>query len=298
MGNGCFEECHALQEVTFPTEQEKFITLPGKAFYQNNSLTKIIIPDTISKIEESAFYDCDSLSTVVIGSGVENMGTHVFSRCPSVTDYYFTMVNAPTIHSANTWNSGQFMGPIGTEKGTAHILSNATGFDKPGWSVFFAKYERKDLVLDDMPSSTYSLRKPTVTITLYNNGAQFTSQEMYLINTNTGEKIVGILNGDHYNVVDLSKLYIGQPYAVMVSMDGMSYTFNDMITFEFDVFNYEVDSKNGMNPYYDPSAIMASGIDDDMMGVGTVTNSSTVSKYEYDVLSAKIAYLESILNKL
>ena len=271
-----------------------------KSFNNTGLEGTLIIPDTVESIGNSAFYGCNKLLTVVIGSGVKSMGTHPFAQCPNITEYYFKTQVLPKI-AQKTWDIA-VIGGLFQGSGTSYVLSDATYAEETNqevwWEKFFERYIRKELTMDDIPSSTYSLRKPAVTITLYNNGAQFTSQEMYLINTNTGEKIVGILNGDHYNVVDLSKLYIGQPYAVMVSMDGMSYTFNDMIIFEFDVFKYEVDSKNGMNPYYDPSAIMASGIDDDMMGVGTVTNSSTISKYEYDVLSAKIAYLESILNKL
>ena len=46
---------------------------------------KVIIPNTVSKIEDYAFYDSDSLSEADIPSSVSNIGTYVFAECGSLS---------------------------------------------------------------------------------------------------------------------------------------------------------------------------------------------------------------------
>ena len=60
-------------------------TIYSKAFYDNDTITSVIIPDSVTSIGDDAFYDCDSLTGVVIPDSVTSIGDYAFSFCSSLT---------------------------------------------------------------------------------------------------------------------------------------------------------------------------------------------------------------------
>ena len=54
-----------------------------KAFYYNDTITSVIIPDSVTTIGSSAFYYCTSLTSVVIGDSVTSIGSDAFESCSS-----------------------------------------------------------------------------------------------------------------------------------------------------------------------------------------------------------------------
>ena len=69
---------------------ETYNNLPVKAiyeyaFYQNETITSVIIPDSVLSIGDYAFYSCDSLTSVVIGDSVTTIGNSAFCLCTSLT---------------------------------------------------------------------------------------------------------------------------------------------------------------------------------------------------------------------
>ena len=50
------------------------------AFYENQTLTTLTIPDSVTKIGSSAFSKCGELKEVTIGSGVKNIPESAFSE--------------------------------------------------------------------------------------------------------------------------------------------------------------------------------------------------------------------------
>ena len=59
------------------------------AFSDCNSLTSVVIGDSVTSIGYDAFYNCDSLTSVVIGDSVTSIGRFAFYDCDSLTSVTF-----------------------------------------------------------------------------------------------------------------------------------------------------------------------------------------------------------------
>ena len=57
----------------------------GRAFYNNDNITSVVIPDSVTSIGDDAFYSCSSLTSVSIGNGVTSIGDVAFYGCSSLT---------------------------------------------------------------------------------------------------------------------------------------------------------------------------------------------------------------------
>ena len=73
--NGAEENLTVLSGVT---------TIGKEAFSGNKTLKKVILPDTVRKIDFAAFEDCPELIQVVIPQGVKEIGSSAFSGCEYV----------------------------------------------------------------------------------------------------------------------------------------------------------------------------------------------------------------------
>ena len=68
-----------------------------------SSLTSIIIPDSVTSIGSSAFEYCSSLTSVVIGNGVTSIGDYAFRYCSKLT-IYCEVASKPSGWDAD-WNA-------------------------------------------------------------------------------------------------------------------------------------------------------------------------------------------------
>ena len=73
-------------ELTLPANYngENYI-INNYAFYSNDNITSVIIPDSITSIGKYAFDCCSSLTSVTIGDSVTSIGGSAFSDCTRLT---------------------------------------------------------------------------------------------------------------------------------------------------------------------------------------------------------------------
>jgi len=74
--------------VTIPAEinGHEVTEIGVRAFMAKQSLTGVVIPDSVVKIDDYAFSNCASLKTVTIGNGVTEIGESAFMTCGGLTD--------------------------------------------------------------------------------------------------------------------------------------------------------------------------------------------------------------------
>ncbi len=90
IGDEAFDNHKTIAVIELPNS----ITSIGyKAFY-NSTLKEIVIPESVTDIEEYAFGSCSKLTSVTISDGVTSIGNNAFSYCSSLTS--ITIPNSVT----------------------------------------------------------------------------------------------------------------------------------------------------------------------------------------------------------
>lgn len=77
------------KEITIPSKYEDLpvIGIAKQAFKENSTITKVVIPDSITYIDTEAFYGCKNLTSVTIGTGVKTIGKAAFEKCNKVSTF-------------------------------------------------------------------------------------------------------------------------------------------------------------------------------------------------------------------
>ncbi|MGZ0708704.1 leucine-rich repeat domain-containing protein [Coraliomargarita sp. W4R53] len=74
-------------------------TIGSSAFKGCESMTSIVIPDSVTAIESQAFANCELLDSVDLGEGVTSLDYQAFGECPALTTIHFpaslTSINYP-----------------------------------------------------------------------------------------------------------------------------------------------------------------------------------------------------------
>ena len=75
-----FSHC-GLEEIEIP---ENVLILDG-TFYECNKLTKVILPSSLTTIDENSFYNCTSLTSITLPQTVRFIGSSAFYGCKSLS---------------------------------------------------------------------------------------------------------------------------------------------------------------------------------------------------------------------
>jgi len=67
-------------QLTLPNYSDEYV-IYSNAFYKNNTITSLIIPDSVTEIMYYAFSQCEKLTNVDFGSGLKEIGSWAFVNC-------------------------------------------------------------------------------------------------------------------------------------------------------------------------------------------------------------------------
>lgn len=91
-----FKECPVLSKVEFGSGLKTI----RKGAFKGCALRDVVIPPTVTTIEEGAFLLNNELETVTIGSGIESMAEDAFGDDYDIKNLYITAPNPPTIYDS------------------------------------------------------------------------------------------------------------------------------------------------------------------------------------------------------
>ncbi len=74
------------ETVTHNGKTYKVTAIGGYAFYGNDELRNVIIPNSVMTIGTGAFMDCTGLTNIVIPNSVTSIGEEAFEGCSKLTD--------------------------------------------------------------------------------------------------------------------------------------------------------------------------------------------------------------------
>ena len=121
IGDEAFDNHKTIAVIELPNS----ITSIGyKAFY-NSTLKEIVIPESVTDIEEYAFGSCSKLTSVTIGDGVMSIGSSAFVDCSSLTS--ITIPNSVTSIENNAFRKCSSLTSITIPNSVTNIGDGAFG---------------------------------------------------------------------------------------------------------------------------------------------------------------------------
>ena len=115
IGEGAFSECQATKIVLPDT----ITVIENYAFSSCDNLTEIILPEGVTAIRNSAFYNCKSLTTLNIPASVTEIGGAAFRDCANLTS--ITIPDGVTILDNTTFGGCEKLTTITFGKGVKEL---------------------------------------------------------------------------------------------------------------------------------------------------------------------------------
>lgn len=72
---------------------QQVTTIGQRAFFNNNTVSEIVLPDGLLSIETSAFYGCSSLKKIELPATLSQVDSQAFSMCTSLTEHILSEDN-------------------------------------------------------------------------------------------------------------------------------------------------------------------------------------------------------------
>lgn len=89
-----FAYCDSLSEVILP---ESITVLDDGSFVGCKRLKSVVLPDKLTKIGNAAFYGCSSIETLTISDNVKTLGDNAFNGCSSLKNLKIKSKTPPEI---------------------------------------------------------------------------------------------------------------------------------------------------------------------------------------------------------
>ena len=132
------------RKVTVPslTPEGAVVTKVAGYAFENSSVTEVILPDSMTEIEDYAFAKAPALKTVNIPEGVLRIGTFLFAESPALETVLYDAINCKYAGKSGDWDyafEGSFVKSLvigdGVEAIPQYLCSHATRLE----SVTFGK---------------------------------------------------------------------------------------------------------------------------------------------------------------
>ncbi len=83
LGNYLFRNCVNLKELEFPAGGA-FVSVPASICYGCTALRKVVMPESVTKINNNAFQNCSALEDIVLPQGIKTIPQNTFNGCSSL----------------------------------------------------------------------------------------------------------------------------------------------------------------------------------------------------------------------
>ena len=85
-GSNAYEYKGTMPDNTNITFRKGTKSITESLFYNQDSLTGVVIPDSVVSIGDYAFYSCSELGNISFGNGIETIGKESFSKCDNLKE--------------------------------------------------------------------------------------------------------------------------------------------------------------------------------------------------------------------
>lgn len=146
----CFDgTCYDYYCVTF---SQDITSVADRAFFKDENLKSIYLPNSIKKINYGAFFGCKSLTNVYLGSNIESIGSFVFANSSVLKNVYCRATTPPSmdayafLHDPNGGTEYVYIqAMIYVPAGSVTAYRNAKG-----WCDFAGYIRGYDFVADEV----------------------------------------------------------------------------------------------------------------------------------------------------
>lgn len=109
-------------EIVFADETANPLYYAGQLYLNGDLVTKLVIPNNISKIGNYAFYNCTALTDVTIPANITYIGQNAFYGCSALTSATFAKTSEWRLHDDST-NAGLNSTALSTPTDAAKALN-------------------------------------------------------------------------------------------------------------------------------------------------------------------------------
>jgi sorbitol-specific phosphotransferase system component IIA len=192
--------------ITFNDNTYPVTFIKGKAFYNCDNITSVIIPNTVVAIgrngdTQGAFDDCNGLRFVTIGCNVISIGENAFYDCTNLDSIVCLASVSPTLYRY------AFKNTKSSRKRTIPFGSNYTAWEDPyAWSKTYYLIQENDTITLE---SDFMI---TNKVGLINNGVLRIPYGKQLIDTTNGI-ITGIIEVETDILSNSRWSFVGAPFS-------------------------------------------------------------------------------------